>query len=416
MQLLSEAIAEDSLESELENFVGKMVQTIPLIPPSSPVLLSGDWGSGKSSVLHHFQTRLTPSHHVLQFHAWKYEQEDSLLSCLIRCLWESRQIEKKQESKLRNLFRVTLAATTAIGMRALPVFLGEGAQTLCKGLTLDKLVKEYETAKEITDFEPTASITDKLVSSFIELITGIFPDRDIIILIDDLDRCSPESSLVLLDSIRILVNGLSQIKPNRVRFVVAMDQITVTEMVANKFSSLNSYEANRYMEKLFPFVFKIPTMSDESLSQFVHKKMGDMKLDDTDHLYEMKEAVIEQLLDKSFRNPRLIKRCLNKICLFNRFFNGQELAPPVQSSIYLWMAATERWPTLRRLLLRKPFSFWSKMSDNIEKGEVSDDDEVNDLMAQKGFKEFFRQHMANDIKAAIKRLSEAEKEIARYGL
>lgn len=431
MQLLQDRIAEDDNEfwPGLSTFTDTLYDHILSIKDGSPILLSGDWGSGKSSVLAKIQSHSgvkqagdERSLIFITFEAWRYEQEGNLLTCLMRCIWQH-----VADGRANNLFHELLALTSVLAGISQPITKMRGLDKTIKKLTPKAMKSDYENTLAEVNQVPSISVTDKLIERFYEILETYFDKQQVVILIDDLDRCSPESALVLLDSMRMLIHGLepkknskSAIVQAKVQFVVAMDQVTVKEMVANKFNNLDSFEANRYLEKLFPFVFKIPQLTASEVHKFLDKNIQD--LDQNQELFESKyqDLIFNALLSPSFMNPRLIKRCLNKIAMFlnqeQKPSGEYQLSDKDFEFICIWIPATERWPNFRLLVLRKPFSFWQQLKEQLDHSEVITDPEAAELLVQKGFKEFFSQHMADDVEDARQRFNDAELRLAVYGL
>jgi len=90
------------------------------------------------------------------------------------------------------------------------------------------------------------------VARFSRLVTEAFDGAAPVILIDDLDRCSPDGAVALLDGIRLLVTGGPELRCN---FVVALDRGVIAARSVAKFQGISGYDGNRYLEKIFPVSF-----------------------------------------------------------------------------------------------------------------------------------------------------------------
>jgi hypothetical protein len=282
-----------------------------------------EWGSGKSTVLYHLKKELEKKcdNVVITFEAWRYEQEDSLLPSLIRCIWQAKG---KPKGSLGQMFNNAVLTAAVLIPWALPL-LGAGVDVFCKGMTITKLKQDLETAKQETGFEPAQCLTDQLCEQFYQLLNKSFHKKHVTILIDDLDRCNPESALQLLDNIRMLINWLTHHQSStvvgQVRFLVAMDQVSIKEIVAKKFQDMGHYDVNRYLEKLFPFAFKLPEVGEQDMAEFLSFKITQLEINlkPMERVFTFyQEHLTDSILYQSFKNPRLIKRSLNKIAVLSR--------------------------------------------------------------------------------------------------
>src|SRR4051794_1547183 len=103
----------------LGGLVDRLTGILPGTPASSPVLISGDWGSGKTSLLRSVQDRMSRAGQgTVWFDAWHYEGESALLPALLRKVWEStpEPFRKKDGAikRFRVVWRCALAATSRV--------------------------------------------------------------------------------------------------------------------------------------------------------------------------------------------------------------------------------------------------------------------------------------------------------------
>ncbi len=109
-----------------------------------------------------------------------------------------------------------------------------------------------------------------------------------IVFIDDLDRCTPEGTVQLLDAVRMLMTT-GELNPLKLRFVVALDQTIAVRAISTKFAGIRDYDGNRYLEKLFPIGFHIPppTVNDSAhLIQALSKTFKNLTAKHKDCLVE----------------------------------------------------------------------------------------------------------------------------------
>jgi hypothetical protein len=193
-----------------------------------------------------------------------------------------------------------------------------------------------------------------------------------IVFIDDLDRCSPDNLVAFLEQIRnIILQNTSSPRafteagaPSSpsdgglfpCRFVIAVDHQILVRAIASKFAALGSYDGHRYLEKAFPFAFRLPTPGNDHVGALLAKLMAELEIEESKRV-TWEGALKVALHGGQFANPRFMKRCINRFVLVQRI---EERAGPMpgaghNSDVVLakWLAATERWPLMRRLALQE---------------------------------------------------------------
>lgn len=399
----------DSL-TEFSNIISKCV--IPSLGHHCPLLISGDWGAGKTSLLRHVQGTIDSNSHAktIWFDAWRYENESDLLQALIRVAWDEYESSVPEAATAaKDICTKTLAIAGAIGVRWLSRQAGLGNMGL-KALADD--------INKIDSDVPLENDVDKLVCSFRKLLCNLWDGREVIVFVDDLDRCSPESAVALLESIRGLLNANEKIG---CKFVIIMDKSTLAEAVKEKYSSLSSYDANRYLEKMFPQIFSVPHPSTEEISSLVNKlitELNEKNQGETSNATLIKKNVSHSfvfILSKpEYANPRLIKRCLNRYAFF-QYIRGEK-AYEHHEDLILWLAAIERWPLLRRLLRRKPDSFWSDFLQLLQKDGETGEPDGDELASQPGIREFFANFNDSSVSLRMRQFGQIDRELSNFGL
>lgn len=378
-------IPREDLHSPLKEFGETLVRNIEELltddaPITRSVLISGDWGTGKTSVLNYLKNSLTgdnKSFQIVFFEAWRYENESNLLTAL---LWQLVQQSSKYKDPNESQFKAKCDTLLAGLFKYLSkVSVGD----LRKGredLRQDRL--ENATSGVLQDYMDT----DKFIRDFARLKEDLYSGKKLLIIIDDLDRCSPSSGIELLDSIRHIIYNT---EVTNSMFVVAMDKITLQQAILHKFASISSYDANRYLEKLFPIAFNIPN-ANVSHTMLKSRENSDSSNTQDDH-------PIDRIFSQDyFSNARLLKRCLNQAIIFSESVPDINQKNKVTVGMMEWIAAINRWPILRKHIQSKGDLFWERVSNKLKNNcvdEVNDhieDETIKQFLAQPGIKEFLR--------------------------
>lgn len=253
----------------------------------------GDWGAGKSSILEMIDEAFSTDSSMLciKFNGWQFQGfEDAKIAVIEGIVTEliaSRSLMTKAKETVKNILRRIdwLKAAKKAGGLAFTAYTGlptegqikniidgvrdvfndtsalatkenaEAAANLFSGLLKDS--ESRSVPKEIDEFR----------KAFAELMEKAGIER-LIVLIDDLDRCLPETVIETLEAIRLFV-----FLPKTV-FVVGADEAMIEYSVRHHFPDLpesnNSQRyARSYLEKLIQVPMRIPALGETETRIYV---------------------------------------------------------------------------------------------------------------------------------------------------
>ena len=267
--------------------------------PDHPVTLGvhGDWGAGKSSILEMIEVALSAEDRVLclKFNGWRFQGfEDAkiaLIEGIVTGLIEKRPLLTKATEAVKNIFRRIdlLKAAKKVGGLALTAYAsyhGLGAQALAipallgtlEGWATDptKLTKEnvesvLPDARSILKPEAELQNVPQEIDGFRKAFDRLLDKagiQQLVVLIDDLDRCLPDTAIETLEAVRLFVFT------SRTAFVVAADEAMIEYAVRKHFPDLpdttgpQTYARN-YLEKLIQVPFRIPALGETETRIYV---------------------------------------------------------------------------------------------------------------------------------------------------
>src|SRR3984957_589943 len=278
--------------------IAKTIVTLLRERPEQPVTIGvhGDWGAGKSSVLEMIESGLNSQKDVLclKFNGWRFQGfEDAkiaLIEGIVTGCNEKPPILTKTSEAVKNIYHridklkaakkdgalalTAFAATHGFGIHALgiPALMGaieggardpatsskENAESVLSGVKdVLKPAEPKNVPEEIAEFR----------KAFDELLkkAGI---EQLVVLIDDLDRCLPDTAIETLEAVRLFVFT------SRTAFVVAADEAMIEYAVRKHFPDLpdttgpQTYARN-YLEKLIQVPFRIPALGETETRIYV---------------------------------------------------------------------------------------------------------------------------------------------------
>ncbi|HAU0843166.1 TPA: Qat anti-phage system ATPase QatA [Legionella pneumophila] len=282
----------DLLNNEaIAHTIVQLIKEIPERPMTIGV--HGDWGAGKSSILEMIEEAFTENEKMLciKFNGWQFQGfEDAKIAVLEGIVTEliaNRSLLTNAKEEVKNILRRIdwLKAAKKIGGLAFTAFAGLP--------TLEQLKSVLDTVKDKLS-DPATLATKENAEAASELFSDLLKDGEsrsvpkeihefrkafsdllkiakidrLIVLIDDLDRCLPETAIETLEAIRLFV-----FLPNTA-FIVGADEAMIEYAVRNHFpdlpeSSSSQGYARSYLEKLIQVPMRIPALGETETHIYV---------------------------------------------------------------------------------------------------------------------------------------------------
>lgn len=286
------------------DLIREVVMDTRLLPVTLGVF--GDWGNGKTSIMRMLEQDLDPDSHedpaekakcetiaVLYFNGWLFEGYDdaksALLSSILKQLAEHKRFGPKVREKVRKLFkrvdwmRVSKAGLTAVALPAIAAYASTHPEFAPTSIPLiGRLLSwgsDHEKEKGSDDKKPflkELSEEDELsdIRSFRDEFGKLLKESNIetlVVLIDDLDRCSPERLIENLEAIKLFLNV------ENTAFVIGADPRIVRHAIAVRYresiSATRGGEEDRlitdYLEKLIQVPYHLPRVSPSEIETYM---------------------------------------------------------------------------------------------------------------------------------------------------
>ena len=369
--------------------------------------IHGDWGAGKSSVLKMIECQLGKDKNiaVLWFNGWTFEGFEDAKTVLIESTITelSRQrsaigkVKEKASELLKRVNWLKIAKHgSGIALNFLKGFpspeqIGDAIAAI-KGIAQN--VANIDTVEipakleSIEGFLKSAENSDNLPETihafhkeFRELLDEAKVDQ-LVVLIDDLDRCLPETAIQTLEAIRLFL-----FVP-KTAFVIGADDTMIEYAVRQHFPDLPVSSgplpyARNYLEKLIQVPFRIPLLGAQETRVYVtlllvqalvgekHKgfaellekardklkrpwlgtniSQADVQAVDTtrridlDGAYVLAQQIVPILAEGTKGNPRQIKRFLNALVLRQLIAKERGFADLVSQSVLAKLMLAERF-------------------------------------------------------------------------
>src|SRR5215211_3088328 len=192
------------------------------------------------------------------------------------------------------------------------------------GLTFDfgKILDEYASEGKVRiDGEKVyfhKHVSDNLKEELENIKKELNADFRLVIFIDDLDRCTPERALEILESIKTFfdIEGII--------YVIGIDPQTIEPIIKTKYENNPKIDGMHYLQKIVQLPFHIPVWSSVDLSNVIRNLAKEARLSESYSNEILKETNQELIIKATQLNPRDIKRFINSIVL-SRDIYGQDI-------------------------------------------------------------------------------------------
>ena len=258
--------------------------------------VSGAWGVGKSSMIKLIHRELSTCSTsesnkfiFVEFNAWLYQGYDDARAALIEvvasALAKEAQDRKSGVEKTKDLLKrvnwfraakLTAGSAAAIAMGLPPLGLLDEVFTLGKKAVSGQLDKD-----DVDEIKTTTKEAVESTSGLIKPKNTSSPPKEIhalrksfeealeeigvtlVVLIDDLDRCLPETTISTLEAIRLLLFL------KHTAFVIAADDQMIKHAVKQHFKGVDDDLVTNYFDKLIQVPIRVPPLGTQEVRAYM---------------------------------------------------------------------------------------------------------------------------------------------------
>jgi hypothetical protein len=317
----------------------------------------GDWGAGKTSILHMLRKRveqLRKPQITIWFNAWKYENEQNMVYPLLYAIRRSYEAEPALHSVSPGFAKSFLKVLGGAALALTDL----GLRVVTKKFT-DVAIGVKDVKDALERIEGDLNTLETACNNWVDQVHGLdeafrellaqyaadwaklkgtnAEDMRFVIFVDDLDRCLPETVIHVLESVK---NFLAV---KQCVFVLGINPRVVAEGIRVKYKGL-SVDGSRYLEKIINYSFYVPEPALDAVKEFATKQLNGLLVQDTDRkeLAPYFDDFGATLKACRFNNPRKIKRILNRYLFFagenratlDKFHNGNVVRLFILSEYY----------------------------------------------------------------------------------
>jgi predicted KAP-like P-loop ATPase len=262
--------------------VSNIIKNDELLP--STIGVYGDWGSGKSSLINMSIASLKNNDDIecIYFNGWLFEDyEDAktaLLGSILDAIKNNRSLGEKAKKYISGLYKsLDKMKLVKNSIRLGGAFLTGGTSILADFALSNVLNKVLPSDKGIVKEDVMGALKDELsdkelredIISFRDDFDNLLKEANIdklVVYIDELDRCSPETILDTLEAIRLFLYV------GRSVFIIGADERHISYAVQSKFKEIKGIGIDigkEYLEKIVQYPVRIPRLSTREVELYI---------------------------------------------------------------------------------------------------------------------------------------------------
>lgn len=206
----------------------------------------GPWGSGKSSLLNMTREELAAEASWVDFDAWRYSGS-AHGNLVVHLLHAMKDVVVKQKPAFAEQAKAVTKGTILAALQAV-------LNWSKADLNVKDIAEIMETLERLELPPSPASAVQRVFQALVSALSRRADDSaaHVVIAIDNLDRCSPESAISSLELLYLIMESTPGCT-----VVVAVDQGVLIDFISHKYSG-SALSGAKYLEKIFPDYVRVP--------------------------------------------------------------------------------------------------------------------------------------------------------------
>ncbi len=298
----------------------KLIADIAKDETNNPLTIGvfGLWGAGKSTLLNLIDQQLneeSTSIICVKINAWIFEgYEDAktaLMEALLKELYNKQPFEKAKDGIKKLFQRIDLfkLATSAVSVGASVVASVATGNPLPIAMNVPRNVGEVaEVVKSAAEKAQDAEDTYIKNETTVDNIRNFRKDFEqmlisaqignVVVIVDDLDRCTPERIIDTLEAIKLFLSV------ERTTFIIAADENVIQYAIRKKYPHIDGSDvelSTEYIEKIIQLPIYIPELSSKDIENYLLLLVTQSYLSPDDFQSLLEKVYVEKYIVRDTR-------------------------------------------------------------------------------------------------------------------
>lgn len=328
-QLTFEARDEFNRKSIAEKVITLLRSDITV----SPLVIDGSWGLGKTEFCQKLLSLMSTeeTHHLIYIDAFKADHADEPLLTVLAKVLEVLPSQEEQQGLIQKAIPALRYGLKTGGKALVAHILRQDTDSIINGFD--------EEVKQVADKAIDASVESLLkdhveaessLQALQQALKSIAEQKPIVLFIDELDRCRPNFSVLMLETIKHTfdVEG--------VQFVLITNTNQLKASINHCYGP--TIDAQRYLDKFIRFSFTLPHTTNENrhdvtMASVTHYKNLVAKSERLQGLSLDRDSdfwLVEQVINTNNISLREVETLVRHIEIYQALFDDQPLSNHTQ--------------------------------------------------------------------------------------
>ncbi len=352
-----------------EKYAKILTTIIESYPEGFVLAINNKWGTGKTTFVKMWEQQLKNNNFkTIYFNAWENDFEDNPLTAFVG---ELQIFNKERDETFNKVVQNAALISKNVIPAVLKAFLNKYVDSETLVTTMSDTSKSFLESFEgdIKEYSKRKESISEFRKSLSEFVANKSNGKPLVFIIDELDRCRPNYSVLLLEQIKHFFSV-----PNII-FVLSIDRVQLENAICGVYGS-EKIDSNEYLRRFIDIEYSVPNPDKEKFIQYLYeyfefdsffnslerRKYSEVQ-DDKDAFLKVSKALISSMTlrqqEKIFAHTRLALRMFNSNSyVFPHIFIFLSFAKVVNAEFY-WKLSN-RTSSLKEIqeefyLLIKPY-------------------------------------------------------------
>ena len=241
-----------------------LTKVISQLEEGGVLSICGEWGTGKTTFVKMWEQQLkNQNFQTLYFNVWEHDfMSDPLIGIItqFRKLVPNDGAKQKLAEISKSFMTIVTGMAPKIAKGIATHYIGaEAAEAIEAGMS--KASDSFDAI--LNKFEEQSNSINEFKDSLRNYVDLVSPDKPIIFIVDELDRCNPHYAVKTLERIKHLFNIPGII------FVLSIDKEQLCNSIKGYFGS-EQLDAKEYLKRFIDFEYQLPkpTLTRTALAAF----------------------------------------------------------------------------------------------------------------------------------------------------